>query len=73
MPGIGLTPRYLNRDNCRCEGATLFTAIALLPLMKLTIPLFGNELRIKYRQPLRWVEEKGHVRVLILGSLVIAY
>ena len=39
----------------------------------MTIPLFGNELRIKYKKQLRFVEDKREVPVMIIGALVIAY
>lgn len=61
-------------------GAMLFALYLLTRRSKpartdfaMVIPLFGNELHLKYRRRTRWAEDKRVVPVWRVGALVVSY
>jgi len=62
-------------------GAVLFAvyvAAATKPKSRtrgidMAIPLFGNELRMKYRRRFSYEESKGQVPAVMLGSLIVSF
>ena len=61
-------------------GALLFAAYLLAARPKsarsgsaFVIPVFGNQLHIRYRRNTRWVEDKHVVPAFRLGELVVSY